>query len=181
LDETTSDHLSMQTVHTTEDVQMCLTNAVNELWLSKANNIDPSCAYPDTMSHLNTDRYALSAPDVPGLYDANPGPNVSQMIDEALRRFGERAKRSPKDFRCFTCNEKRHIRRDCPKIVCSFCKKTGHRADRCWEKNPGREGRGRPREEAEQETPARVQAITEANPATTWKPKAPVFPWGQLM
>ena len=57
--------MSQGQIKTREDVQSCITQAVNELRLSKANNIDPSCAYPNTMSNLNTDRYALSAPDVP--------------------------------------------------------------------------------------------------------------------
>ena len=58
--------MSMNQIKTREDVQTCLTNAVNELRLSKENNIDPSCVYPNTMSNLNADCYSLSAQMCPG-------------------------------------------------------------------------------------------------------------------
>ena len=76
--------MSTDQIKTREDVQKCLTQAVNELRLSKENNIDPSCVYPNTMSNLNADRYALSAPDVPGRYDTQPDQGVSVLVEEAL-------------------------------------------------------------------------------------------------
>ena len=51
--------ISKRQIATREDVTKCLMDAVNELRLSKENNLDPSCAYPNTMSHLNADFYAL--------------------------------------------------------------------------------------------------------------------------
>ena len=57
--------MSHKQIATREDVTKCLTEAVDKLRLSQEHNLDPSGAYPNTMSHLNADRYALSAPDAP--------------------------------------------------------------------------------------------------------------------
>ena len=89
--------MSTGQIKTREDVQSCLNQAVNELRLSKANNIDPSCAYPNTMSNLNTDRYALSAPDVPGLYDTQPDQDVSALEKRPPRLTANQNRAGMKD------------------------------------------------------------------------------------
>ena len=180
--------MSTGQIKTREDVQSCLNQAVNELRLSKANNIDPSCAYPNTMSNLNTDRYALSAPDVPGLYDTQPDQGISVLVEEALRRFGvapSLSKQNPQDITCFSCQERGHYAKDCrsKRDPCEHCGKTSHDADNCWHKYPEKRP---PRQTAnphktDKKVPARVLEMAETNQTTTWKPEAPVFPWGQLM
>ena len=177
--------MSTGQIKTREDVQSCITQAVNELRLSKANNIDPSCAYPNTMSNLNTDRYALSAPDVPGLYDTKPDQSIAALIEEAVRRFGEvprLSRRYPRDVTCYTCHKSKCTStrgRD----PCEHCGKPTHATDNCWQKYPEK----RPHRQTanpyrtDNKVPARVLEMADTSQATTWKPEAPVFPWGQLM
>ena len=179
--------MSTGQIKTRKDVQSCITQAVNELRLSKANNIDPSCAYPNTMSNLNTDRYALSAPDVPGLYDTQPDQGISALVEEALRRFGAAPsfnKQNPQDITCFSCQKKGHYSRECPskRDPCEHCGRRTHTADNCWTKYPEKRTRRytNPRR-MYNKVPASVLEMTDTSQATTWKPEAPVFPWGQLM
>jgi hypothetical protein len=80
--------MSKKQIATRAGVTTCLTEAVNELRMSKESNLDPSCAYPNTMSHLNADRYALSAPDAPGLYEQDKGPGIAAIVEDVIRRLG---------------------------------------------------------------------------------------------
>ena len=99
--------MSKKQIATREDVTKCLTDAVNELRLSKENNLDPSCAYPNTMAHLNADRYALAAPDAPGWYEPDPEPRKAAVVEDVIRRLGVRTDAAM--MNCYGCGKPGHM------------------------------------------------------------------------
>ena len=178
--------MSQKRIATREDGPRCLTDAVNELRLAKENKLDPSCAYPNTMSHLNADRYAIAAPDAPGLYEPNQEPGIAAILEDVIRRMGAAtangAVPAPTTRVCYGCGKPGHLKNVCrasPKI-CTYCKKPGHEVNQCWAKDPSKRP-PRFRDVAQRPSQGGVREMAESTPALEWRPEAPVFPWGQSM
>jgi hypothetical protein len=126
--------MSKKQIATRADVTKCLTEAVNELRMSKESNLDPSCAYPNTMSHLNADCYALAARDAPGLYGQNQGPGIAVIMEEMIRRLGAetaaRAASAPTTKLCYGCGKPGHFKNDTQSPL--RCVHTARNGDTTW-------------------------------------------------
>jgi hypothetical protein len=178
--------MSQQKIKTRKDVTRCLTDAVNELRMSRENNIDPSCAYPNTMSHLNADRYAMAAPDAPGLYEPSQEPGIAAIFEDVIRRMvtttTNGATLDPTTRICYGCGKPGHLKNACRALpkMCAHCQKPGHDVTRCWIKDPSQRP-PRFKAVAPRPSPGGVREMTETTPPLEWRPEAPVFPWGQSM
>jgi hypothetical protein len=168
--------MSQNRITTRKDVTKCLLEAVNELRLSKEHNLDPSGTYPNTMSHLNVDRYAIAAPDTPGLYEPDQERRIAAIVEDVIRRLGAEtatgAAPAPTTTRtCFECGKPGHLKSACRAAprVCTYCKKTGHYLESCWTRDPSRKppGIGSPSKGLSQ---ARIMEMMKP------LPEAPVFP-----
>ena len=76
---------SAKRIKTRKDIITCLTEAVEELRLSREQNLDPSRAYPNTMAHLNADRYAIQTSMEPGIHGPDSAQGIATIVEDTVR------------------------------------------------------------------------------------------------
>ena len=174
---------SAKRIKTRKDTITCLTEAVEELRLSREQNLDPSRAYPNTMAYLNADRYAIQTSMEPGIHGPDSVQGIAAMVEDAVRRLGVGTAAGPREtLECWSCRKPGHMKKDCRSknnIICTYCKKSGHSLENCWLKDKSKRP---PRYGGPAPEPGQVNAMELMEPhQEVWRPEAPVFPWGQSM